>query len=81
MKFPFIALFILQTIIVSYSAVGQQRKDLEFISSFVINNEAFNYRYKLTSNQISSIEFEKVSNTLKKSPKEMEEELESIKKR
>lgn len=38
-----------------------QNAETHFFGSFVINNQTFNYEYKLTSNQISSLKIEKIT--------------------
>lgn len=48
-------------IFLPFNSEAQQRRETHFFSSFVINNQAFNYEYWLTQNQISSLKIEKIS--------------------
>ena len=59
-------------------SVAQQQRETHFFSSFVINNQAFNYEYRLTANQISSLKIEKI--TINSAPDAMaiEKKLNSI---
>ncbi|WP_442587798.1 hypothetical protein ACSBL2_17270 [Pedobacter sp. AW31-3R] len=56
--FKAVVIFLLLVPTCSYS---QQNVETHFFSSFVINNETFNYEYKLTANQISSLKIDKIT--------------------
>lgn len=59
-------------------SVAQQQRETHFFSSFVVNNQAFNYEYWLTANQISSLKIEKITNNPTPDAKAIEKNLNSI---
>lgn len=58
-----------------------QTKEKHFFSSFVINNQSFNYEYKLTSNQISSLKIEKITSSITTDTAKIKDNLMAVNKR
>lgn len=79
MKKILILLFV--TMLISNEVCTQvvERGDIRFIGSFVFQNETFNYEYKFTPNQISSLKFDLVTKASQLDPKAINEKIAKMK--
>src|SRR5690606_32337689 len=76
LAFSFTALLI----VLSQVCIAQNVHEIRFISSFVYNNDVFNYEYRLTPNDVSALKFEKITKKETFTSDKLRLELEEIKK-